>query len=217
MCGFAGFFDLCGNITENKQLNLAVVRRMAKRISLDTFHSHISDSCAITYTQINENNNVRFLADNDLLALLISKDSKDDVNRKGSIQAEQILKLYSAFGESFIDHIAGIYSGVIIDGTRKAIVLYRGRLGSAPIFYTFIQNRMIFSKEIKGLFEYPGIQTVLSIAGIAKMFLQDQAKYDGKSVFEDIFSLPLSCTAVFNADGFTMKKCSEKMYLGEQQ
>lgn len=99
---------------------------------------------------------------------------------------EVILLSYLEYGAEFVDRLNGIFSFAILDTQRDCISLYRDRSGVKPLFYTFAEDTLVFSSEIKGLFSYPGVKPVLDLNGLNEIFSIGPAKTYGCGVFKNV-------------------------------
>lgn len=61
--------------------------------------------------------------------------------------------------------------------------------GVKPLFYTFLNDTLIFSSEIKGLFCYPGVEAAVDSDGLNEIFSLGPARSPGNAVFRNIHEL----------------------------
>ncbi|MBI3399384.1 MAG: asparagine synthetase B [Deltaproteobacteria bacterium] len=64
---------------------------------------------------------------------------------------EVIVHLYEEYGNEFAHKINGMFAIVLWDKREKKLILIRDRMGVKPLFYTKINNQIIFGSEIKAL------------------------------------------------------------------
>src|SRR5699024_4572442 len=112
------------------------------------------------------------------------KSLRNELERKGAkfqttSDTEVILVGYMRYGAAFVEKLNGIFSIAIWDGALKKLYLFRDRLGVKPLFYTMQGDTMIFSSELKGLFQYPGIEPVIDREGLGEVFGLGPAKSYG--------------------------------------
>ncbi|MEV4330988.1 asparagine synthase (glutamine-hydrolyzing) [Streptomyces sp. NPDC049597] len=74
--------------------------------------------------------------------------------RTGS-DCEVLLHLYRRDGLSFLDRVRGMFSVVLWDRDRGRLVFARDRFGIKPLYFHANRDRVVFSSEIKALFEDP--------------------------------------------------------------
>ncbi len=102
---------------------------------------------------------------------------------------EVILAGYLLHGREYVKRLNGIFAFCIWDESRRLLTLFRDRLGVKPLFYTQLGDTLIFSSEIKGLFQFPGVEPLLDKEGLCEIFGLGPAKSYGKGVFQNISEL----------------------------
>ena len=132
---------------------------------------------------------------------------KKDLEAKGAkfqttSDTEVILVGYMRYGVAFVEKLNGIFSIAIWDGALGKLYLFRDRLGVKPLFYTMQGDTMIFSSELKGLFQYPGIEPVIDREGLGEVFGLGPAKSYGKGVFRGISEVLPGHLIEYGKDGW---------------
>ncbi len=208
MCGFAGFFDPNINLKESECRNIAVVRRMQRRLlrgmGMRSF-AYVTDHSAVSYSEPGIDNKISFYSDGDVYVILMTA----NVGKKDYTNAEQIYHMYSRNGKTLPDGMECSCIGMIIDEACKAMRLFNVGFCNASLYYMLLNGRIVFATEMKGLLEYPGTQAVLSLDGIQSLFeIGKLPKYS--TVFDGIFSLPPFCNAVYTTEKFSLaeRDCS---------
>ena len=116
---------------------------------------------------------------------------------------EVILEGYMLHGKDYIKKLNGIFAIAIWDSVTQELHLFRDRLGVKPLFYTFVENTLVFASELKGLFAYPNVKPILNRDGLCEIFALGPAKSYGKGVFKDILEvLPGQCLT-FGKSGYS--------------
>jgi len=64
---------------------------------------------------------------------------------------EVIPHLYEMYGDSFVDHLVGMFSIVLWDRRRERLLLIRDRFGIKPLFYADTGKTLLFASEIKAI------------------------------------------------------------------
>ena len=100
---------------------------------------------------------------------------------------EVLLKSYIHYGKNVVNHLNGIFAFAIWDTNNNEIFLARDHFGVKPLFYTKIDETLVFSSEIKALFQYPGIKKVLNEQSISELFGIGPAHTSGTTVFKNIY------------------------------
>jgi asparagine synthase (glutamine-hydrolysing) len=70
---------------------------------------------------------------------------------------EVALHLYRRIGTDFLNHLNGMYAGVIYDPGKRRIILFRDRFGIKPMHYALTVDGLFFSSEIAPLLTAPGV------------------------------------------------------------
>jgi len=83
---------------------------------------------------------------------------------------EVLLKGFIHFGSKLLKKLNGAFSFVIWNDKTKEVFLVRDHLGISPLYYTAIDNTIIFSTEIKGILKYPKVEVIVDRQGINEMF-----------------------------------------------
>ena len=119
---------------------------------------------------------------------------------------EVLLKGYIHYGRDIVKHINGIFAFVILDSNRNELFFARDHFGIKPFYYTIIKDTFIFASELKGLFEYPGVEKILDEQGISELFGIGPAHTPGTTVFKNIYEVKPAHFGVFNSSGLHLKR-----------
>ena len=125
---------------------------------------------------------------------------------QGHSDTEILLKSYIYYGNDVVKYLNGIFAFAIWDTQKNQIFLARDHFGVKPLFYTIIDKTLVFSSEIKGLLEYPGVKKVLDSQGISELFGIGPAHTPGLSVFKDIFEIKPAHFAIYNHSGLHLEQ-----------
>lgn len=70
---------------------------------------------------------------------------------------EVLVHAYEQYGESFVDHLCGMFAIALVDGPRQSLLLARDRLGVKPLVYAITaEGTVAFASELNALLRYPG-------------------------------------------------------------
>ena len=72
---------------------------------------------------------------------------------KSNCDTELLLEGFSLEGESFIEKIDGIYAFIIYDKDEKVFYVARDKYGIKPLLYSIVHDGIVFSSDVKTLFE----------------------------------------------------------------
>lgn len=65
---------------------------------------------------------------------------------------EVIVHAYEHWGESFVDHLEGMFGTALWDKRQQKLLLLRDRLGIKPLYYAPIEPGLAFGSEMKSIF-----------------------------------------------------------------
>ncbi len=120
--------------------------------------------------------------------------------------AEILLILYHICGNAFLKHINGVFSIAIWNEANYELILARDRFGIKPLYYTFINDTLVFSSEIKGILASGMVKPELTIDGICHLLGIGPNVEQGNGILKDIFELLPATLASFNLYGFKIYK-----------
>lgn len=119
---------------------------------------------------------------------------------------EVLLLSFLEYGPDFVRRIDGIFSFAVYDARHETVYLFRDPFGVKPLFYTFLDDTLIFSSEIKGLFCYPGVKARIDSNGLNEIFSLGPARSPGHAVFKDIEELKPGYYLSYNRYGIQYTK-----------
>ena len=131
---------------------------------------------------------------------------RNGFNIKSHSDTEILLKSYIHYGKDVVKHLNGIFAFAILDTKNNEIFLARDHFGVKPLFYTLVNNTLVFASEIKALFKYPGVQKIVDSQGILELFGIGPAHTPGLTVFKGIYEIKPAHFAVFNNSGLHIKR-----------
>lgn len=124
----------------------------------------------------------------------------------GYSDTEVILKAFIHYGTAIFKDFNGIFSFVIWNENKKELILCRDQFGIKPLYYTILDNTLLFASEIKAILKYPGFETKIDRKGICELFGIGPAHTPGISVFKDIYEMKPAHFAVFNSSGLKIER-----------
>ena len=101
---------------------------------------------------------------------------------------EVILHAYEEYGENCLDHLNGMFAFAIWDTKKKKLFLARDRLGVKPLYYSLVNDDLLFSSEIKSILQHDGVERTLNYSALSQ-FLTYAYTIDGQTLFKNIFEL----------------------------
>jgi asparagine synthase (glutamine-hydrolysing) len=80
---------------------------------------------------------------------------------------EVLIHAYEEFGFECLKHLRGMFSFAIYDKKKKILFLARDRIGIKPLYWTKIDNELIFASEIKAILEYERVKRELDLYSLS--------------------------------------------------
>lgn len=109
---------------------------------------------------------------------------------------EVILAAYQAWGTRCFARLNGMWALAIWDSRDRRLILSRDRLGIKPLCYTRVGEDLVFTSEIKGLLEYPGVGARMNVSTARAYLAHSVTNHSNASLFEGIESFPPGCFAI---------------------
>ena len=135
-----------------------------------------------------------------------AKDLKSELTElgyefKGYSDTEVLLKAFIHYGTKILQKLNGIFSFAIWNDTTKELFLVRDHFGIKPLYYTFVDDTIVFASEIKALFKYPGVIPKIDKQGIAELLGLGPCHTPGETPFSNIKELKPAHFLLFNSYG----------------
>ncbi len=222
MCGFVGFVNLKKDISKDKTILQNMNETLSKR-GPDEEGYYLDKSVALahkrlivvdpeggkqpmiekysfgTYVMVY---NGQIYNTKELKETLL----KHDFTINSHSDTEILLKSYIYYGKDVVNHLNGIFAFAVWDTSKNELFLARDHFGVKPLFYTILNDSLVFSSEIKALFKYPGVEKIVDKQGISELFGIGPSHTPGTSVFKNIYEIRPAHFAVFNTSGFHIKR-----------
>jgi len=80
---------------------------------------------------------------------------------------EAIVHAYEEYGDSFVDHLRGMFAFALWDHPRRRLVLVRDRLGIKPLYYGVHDGTLRFASEAKAILMDPLVERRLDDTHLA--------------------------------------------------
>jgi asparagine synthase (glutamine-hydrolysing) len=105
-----------------------------------------------------------------------------------SSDTEVLVHLYEEYGNRMVHHLRGMFSFALWDSNNKKLVLARDRLGIKPLYYSYLENKLIFASEIKALLRYDEIIPSVNVSALHD-YLTFRHNLADETMFQGIFKL----------------------------
>lgn len=74
------------------------------------------------------------------------------------------------YGEAVVNKLNGIFAFAIWDEKKKQLFIARDHFGVKPLYYTLVNNTLVFASEIKSILKYPGVEAKIDSQSICELF-----------------------------------------------
>ncbi|MBT8282831.1 MAG: asparagine synthase (glutamine-hydrolyzing), partial [Muriicola sp.] len=100
---------------------------------------------------------------------------RQELQKKGHVfntysDTEVIVHLYEEYGPRFLSKLNGQFAIAIWDKRKEELFLARDRVGIRPLYYSKVEDSLVFGSEIKALMEFPGINLQLSPRALTQYY-----------------------------------------------
>jgi asparagine synthase (glutamine-hydrolysing) len=116
--------------------------------------------------------------------------------------------LYELYGDSFTDHLDGMYAIAVLDMRfRPRLLLATDHIGMKPLFYSWFPQTggLIFSSEIPALLAVDAVPSTEWTPGLDS-YLAAKTPFGDQTMFAAIKALPPATTAVCDSDGLCLTR-----------
>mgnify|MGYP001560531786 CR=1 FL=1 len=137
----------------------------------------------------------------------LKKELEKDYKFKSNSDTEVIIYAYKKWGYNCVEFLNGMWAFAIYDKGKNKLFLSRDRLGKKPLYYTLLNNKLIFSSEIRPLFVH-AIKKDLNKKSISS-FLSYRYVLGEETMFEGIFKLLSGYNLVFDLNEDKIEKIWE--------
>lgn len=118
---------------------------------------------------------------------------------------EVIAHGYESWGESFVEHLAGMFAFALYDKSAKKVILGRDRLGKKPLYYTNIGNEILFASEMKAILVHPKFDRTPSLHALSSYLTFRYPQWD-QPVFANARRLTPGHLLIISDGGERLKK-----------
>ncbi len=126
---------------------------------------------------------------------------RSQLEQKGHIfrtntDTEVIVHLYEDEGYDCLKRLRGMFAFALWDETKGILMLGRDRLGKKPLFYTQLSQSLLFSSELKSLFQDSRLERKLNASAVHD-FLSFKFIPSQEDLFQGVFKLPPASYLLF--------------------
>jgi asparagine synthase (glutamine-hydrolysing) len=123
---------------------------------------------------------------------------------KSSGDTEVLLKAYLEWGQDILEIINGMFAFLIFDPRQNEIFCARDPYGQKPFFYSYNNNRFIFSSELTSLLSHTDVKKELNHEAISE-YLMYESFVASRTPIKKIKKLPAGCAISFKRNQGKLK------------
>ena len=102
---------------------------------------------------------------------------------------EVLVHLYEEQGVGFLNELNAQFAFAIYDQKDQTLFLARDQWGICPLFYTVVDDFLIFASEIKAILKHPSVPREVNLTGLDQV-LSLPGAISPQTLFRNIYSLP---------------------------
>lgn len=204
MCGFSGF---AGTKRQDEERCREILKKMMDRIAHrgpDQEGMYTDGKAALGFRRLsiidlnngsqpmfNETGDVAIIFNGEIYNHL---ELRKELIEKGHVFAnktdtECLIHGYEEYGVDILHKLRGMFAFVIYDSKKELLFGARDFFGIKPFYYTRCEDKLVFSSEIKGILEFPGVKREMNEKAL-EQYLSFQYSVLPETFFKGIFKLP---------------------------
>jgi len=126
----------------------------------------------------------------------------DHVALKSNTDTEVIVELWNLLGINLLPKLRGMFAIAIWDHEKQQLVLARDHMGIKPLYYTQINDKIVFASEMKGMLASGLISKKINTKALSD-YLANGYIVQPDTIIEDVHMLPPASYLLW--DGTEMK------------
>lgn len=128
------------------------------------------------------------------------------MNLSGYSDTEVLLNAYIAYGEDVCKYLNGVFAFAIWNDKKEELFMARDHFGIKPLYYSKMDNNLIFASEVKAILKHPKCKPVIDKNGIEELFGIGPCHSPGKSPFKGINELEPANFIIYSKDKIIKKE-----------
>ena len=180
MCGIAGIYGASDKTLVKRMCDKIIYRGpdedgyyIDDKVSLGMRRLSIIDLSTGSQPIFNEDESIVVVFNGEIYNF---KELREDLERKGhyfstNSDTEVIVHAYEEYGYECLGRFNGMFAIALWDTNRKELFLARDRIGIKPLYYTMIDESVVFASEIKSILEYDEIKREVDEEALAEYFI----------------------------------------------
>ncbi len=212
MCGFAGYVDMRKERKIDEGLLVKMTDKLVHR-GPDSAGYFVEENIGLGFRRLsiidltggdqpifNEDKSVVVVCNGEIYnyrELRSNLIKRGHTFRTGS-DVEVLVHLYEEDGPDFINKLNGQFAFALYDRKEQKLLLARDHFGINPLYYTIVDEVLIFASEIKAILEHPMVNRQVDLTGLDQIF-SFPGIVSPRTMFKDINSLKSGCFLLANS------------------
>ncbi len=199
MCGFCGFTG----ITENNNTTISDMMNKIVHRGPDSQGVFTDDKATLGFVRLSiidiaEGSQPMYNEDRSVVIVFNGeiynhKPLRKMLQEKGHIfqnhsDTEVIVHLYEEYGTGIVDYLRGMFAIAIYDMKASRLHIFRDHFGIKPMYYSNVNNELVFGSEIKAILDYPNVKREVNEKALS-YYLGFQYSPLEETFFKNIFKL----------------------------
>lgn len=184
MCGITGIYDIKSKYTVERE-TIASMAEAIKHRGPDETSYLLEENFGLGFKRLSiidlKHGHQPFFNHDRSIILICNgeiynyKELRKELEEKGypfktNCDVECIVYLYEEYGTEFIQRLNGQFAFAIVDKKRGRLLLARDQFGICPLFYTILDDVVIFGSEIKAIVKHPAVKREVDLTGLDQVF-----------------------------------------------
>ncbi len=206
MCGFAGYV----NMRKERKIDEGLLVKMTDKLvhrGPDSAGYFVEENIGLGFRRLsiidltggdqpifNEDKSVVVVCNGEIYNY---RELRSDLIKRGHTfrtgsDVEVLVHLYEEDGPDFINKLNGQFAFALYDRKEQKLLLARDHFGINPLYYTIVDEVLIFASEIKAILEHPMVKRQVDLTGLDQIF-SFPGIVSPRTMFKDIHSLKSGC------------------------
>jgi len=124
---------------------------------------------------------------------------------KTNCDSEVLVHLYEDYGDSFVEHLNGMFAIAVWDIRKRQLILVRDRIGIKPLYWHHDGKRILFGSELKALLAAGNLQINIDPCAVQDYFTFGHIPAP-RTIFSNSHKLEPGCLAICTDQGVSIRR-----------
>lgn len=182
MCGIAGIIGRDSRENLISQMTEIMSHRGPDHVGYYKSDQAQLGHCRLAINDLSASANQPFVTEDERVSVVVNGEIynflelKTNLESKGCLfksrsDSEIVLHAYLEYGLAFIEKLNGMFAFAIWDQSIQTVFLVRDRLGIKPLYYSIVDDRLLFASEIKSLVQDNNLDLSIDFTSLTEYFL----------------------------------------------